>query len=64
MFYFHISSIVKFDYTIEQPISSHLSAQGRPDPRGGLGCLYMQTKFEPFQLAHQAFGTLKIMKTV
>jgi len=63
MFYFHISFRVKFDYVVEQPVSNHLSAQGRPDPRGGLGCFCVQRKFEPLLLAHRASGTLKIIKT-
>jgi hypothetical protein len=29
---------------VEQPMSDHLSASGRPDPRGGLHCFWCPDK--------------------
>jgi hypothetical protein len=47
---------------VELPMSNHLSAQGRPDPRGGLLCFGVQTKLEPLLLVHLAMIGLELKK--
>jgi hypothetical protein len=45
---------------VEQPMSNHLSAQGRLDPRGGLHCFWCPNK--TWTLAIGASDALKIVK--
>ncbi len=47
-----IFETLDFKSRVDQPVTEHLSTQGRPDPRGGLLCYGVQTKLEPLLLAH------------
>jgi len=45
---------------VEWPVTEHLSAQGRPDPRGGVCCFWCPNKIWTSPL--EASGTLTIVK--
>jgi hypothetical protein len=54
------SKVKEDDSTVDRPMTKQLSTQGRPDPKGGLHCLWCPNKTWILPLV--AFNTLTIVE--
>jgi hypothetical protein len=59
-FYFSFKTLTSHLHRVDQPMTKHLSAQGRKDPRGGLHCFWCPNK--TWTLSPCASDTLTIVK--